>query len=227
MATNPENGREAVLASTGSSKLGSNADRVGTLYTIKTDFRKMTGTLKIVYDGDMDPSRRLRSPDNLDWTDDGWIYVQEDMAADTDDDGRPIFGAGAANPYEASIVRINPENGEIQRVAEIDRTAVLDPSTFGTAFDRYDGKAGKWETSGILDVSTLFGRKKGTLFILDVRAHGIKNQNDLNGDSEIDDEGLVEGGQLLFLDLSADRSAGRGSAGKLTNLPGSRGQRLP
>jgi hypothetical protein len=60
-------------------------------------------------------------------------------------------------------------------------------------------EAGEWESSGILDVSELFGEKRGTLFLFDVQAHGIEDQDDFNADSRITDGDLVEGGQLSFL----------------------------
>ena len=48
-------------------------------------------------------------------------------------------------------------------------------------------------------MSTLFDRKAGTFFPFTVQAHGIADQTDVNADSWINDEDLVEGGQLLFL----------------------------
>ena len=62
------------------------------------------------------------------------------------------------------------------------------------------GAAGEWESSGILDVSRLFGKRGGSLFLFDVQAHGIEDQEDVNPDSRINDGDLVEGGQLLFLE---------------------------
>ncbi len=64
---------------------------------------------------------------------------------------------------------------------------------------QHAGAAGEWETSGIVDVSTLFGEKKGTLSLFVVEAHGIEDQDDSNADSRITDGDLVEGGQLSFL----------------------------
>ena len=66
--------------------------------------------------------------------------------------------------------------------------------------DQDFGDAGEWESSGIVDVSSLFGEKTGTLFLFDVEAHGIEDQDDFNDDSRIVDGDLVEGGQLMFLE---------------------------
>lgn len=208
VATNPADGTEAVLASTGvdtfavDPKTGDGADTFGTMYTVKTDFSTMTADLTIIYDGDADPSRALRSPDNLDWADDGYVYVQEDEAEEDTLNGEPLFGDGAVNPNEAGIVQLNPKTGTIVRVANIDREVVLDAS-IDPATDAVDvdaGAAGEWESSGILDVSALFDEAPGSLFIFNVQAHGIEDQTDFNPESRIQDFDLVEGGQLLFLE---------------------------
>ena len=77
-------------------------DGLGTMYTMKTNFKSMSATLRIIYDGDADPMRTLRSPDNLDWADDGWIYAQEDEAEEDTLDGEPLFGDGTVNPNDAA-----------------------------------------------------------------------------------------------------------------------------
>lgn len=200
IATNPENGTEVALASTGVADYEGGVDSFGTIYSLKTHFRNMEATLKIVYDGDADPTRALRSPDNLDWAADGRLYIQEDKAANQTLGGEPLFGPGAANPNEAGIVHMKKNGNSIERIANIDRSVVLDPSTAGTPVDLLAGFAGAWESSGILDVSRLFGEEEGTLFVFDVQAHGISVQDLVNADSRIVDGDLVEGGQLLFLE---------------------------
>ncbi len=139
--------------------------------------------MSILYDGDGDPSRALRSPDNLDWSGDGYIYVQEDRANGS------IFAEGE-NTNEASIVRLDPNvsGGDPLRVAEIDRTSVV---PLGVT-DGDPGDVGAWESSGILDVSTLFDKEPGEVFVFDVEAHSI-------GGGVIETEDLVQGGQLNIL----------------------------
>ena len=214
VAVNPEDGTEFVLASTGVDTFdidpatGNGVDTFGTIYTMKVDFSDIenpTGDLTILYDGDADPERQLRSPDNLDWADDGSIYVQEDEAEETTaSEDEVLFGEDAANPNEAGIIKITRgEDGSasLQRVVTIDRSVVLDPSIDDptAAVDVDAGDAGEWESSGIVDVSSLFDRRPGTLFLFTVQAHGIEDQTETNEDSRINDDDLVEGGQLLFL----------------------------
>jgi hypothetical protein len=207
IATNPKrgHGNEFVLASTGVDTFdvdpatGNGADTFGTVYTMKIDFSDIgnpVGTLKILYDGDADTSRALRSPDNVDWADNGYIYVQEDRAEVDSLTGEPLFGEGAANPNEASIVKINPYTGEVERVGHIDRGALVP----GGTTDMDAGVAGAWETSGVLDVSKLFGEKPGSLFLFDVQAHGLEDQEGVSGSGgRLVDGDLVEGGQLVLL----------------------------
>ena len=211
VATNPADGTEIVFASTGvdtyavDSGTGNGVDTFGTIYTMKlafADLAQPTGALTILYDGDADAARALRSPDNLDWADDGAIYVQEDRAeVDTLSGDEVLFGAGATNPNEAGVVRIEAAVGSVTRIGNIDRAVVVDASIPDStaAVDRDAGIAGAWESSGILDVSLLFDQDPGTLFLLTVQAHGIRDQTSFNAASRISDLDLVEGGQLLWL----------------------------
>ncbi len=147
VATNPDNPSEIVQAVTGVDTFavgedGNGADTFGALYTLDTDFSNLTSdgsltaTANILYDGDEDPNRTLRSPDNLDFGDDGFIYVQEDEAEEDSLTGEFLFGQGAANPNEAGIVRVDPNaspeeaavGANIVRIANIDRSQILDPT---------------------------------------------------------------------------------------------------
>ncbi len=225
VATNPEDGSEIVLASTGvdtydiNPDTGNGADSFGTMYSIDTSFdadgTPTATSLTILYDGDADPTRALRSPDNLDWADDGLIYIQEDEAEeDTASGDEVLFGEGAANPNEAGIVTLDPETGEVIRIANMDRSVVVDPTlddpdaAVDVDADPEGLPNGEWESSGILDVSTLFGQAPGSLLIFDVQAHGIEDQTEINPESRINDDDLVEGGQLLFLSQAVEGTDG-------------------
>jgi hypothetical protein len=180
----------------------------GTTYRIDVDFvdfttNNFTAKIDILVDGNVAGATGLglRSPDNLDWADDGKIYINEDRA-----NSRALFEGSATPPQEASIFRIDPANANpsstLTRIAQIDRTGLP-----ATQTDASVGDTGNWETSGILDVSTLFGAKAGELFVFDVQAHSLRNGSiitatdlDSNGDgTKTRQENLVEGGQLSFL----------------------------
>ena len=205
--TNPANPRQVILASTGVDTYavdpvtGNGADTFGTTYLVDVDISG-NGLLVINYDGDGDPRRALRSVDNLAWSTDGFIYCQEDRAeTDTLSGDEVLFGDGAVNPNEAGIVRVST-GGQTVRVANIDRSVVLDGSLADPtlAVDVDAGSVGAWESSGIIDVSDLFGEEPGSLYLFDVQAHGIEDQTDFNPESRINDDDLVEGGQILFLE---------------------------
>ena len=181
VSVNPANGTQAVFATTG---INGSSNHDGTIYTIAVDFTQIdnpAGAISVLYNANLDAAGRIRNPDNVDWADDGRIYVQEDRATDG------LFGSGAVNGHEASILRIDPETAAILRVAAIDRAAVPFGTTDGAAAD-----VGNWESSGILDVSALFGSAPGTLFLADVQAHSVV-------DGGIAENGLAQGGQLLLL----------------------------
>ncbi|WP_338152825.1 choice-of-anchor I domain-containing protein [Cyanobacterium aponinum] len=188
LATSPDDGTVAVLASTGRDSLFP-SDSWGTTYEIDADFSDLdniTAQLDVLYDGDdagngqfAGPDFGLRSPDNLEWADNGLIYIQED---------RSIDEFGLTSGEEASIWELNPETGVLNRIAQIDRTAVPEGQTDGDPDD-----IGDWESSGIIDVSNLFDETPGSLFLFDVQAHSIR-------DGIIAEEGLVQGGQLAFLE---------------------------
>jgi len=88
----------------------------------------------VAYNGNTDATRALRSPDNLDWARDGFVYINED---------RSTTWTGQPNTNEASIVRLNPATGSLLRVARIDRSAVPAGQTDGSPSD-----FGNWESSG-------------------------------------------------------------------------------
>ncbi len=216
VSTNPEEGTVAVLASTGRGGRFAE-DNWGTTYKVDVDFSDggdpLTAQLDILYDGDdagngqfSHPDFGLRSPDNLDWADNGKIYLQEDRStservskdAFTDPNFVPTqeeidngFGVQSflSNGVgeEASIWELDPDTGELTRVAQIERSAVPEGQTDGDPDD-----LGDWESSGILDVSNLFGEEPGNLFLFDVQAHSLR-------DGIIETADLVQGGQLAFL----------------------------
>jgi hypothetical protein len=178
------------LASTGRASAYHGHDSWGTIYQVDVDLNNLRATLTILYDGDDagggqvdSPDHGIRSPDNLDWAQDGFIYVQEDNAKEVE----PYFGSVSGE--EASIWRLNPQSRKIQRIAQMDRSRIIPTGTT----DHQPHIVGRWESSGILDVSELFKTKVGEkLLLATVQAHTIR-------DGVIQEANLVEGGQLIFL----------------------------
>ena len=190
VSTHPSIGTRAVLAATGRDTVFPGHDAWGTIYQIDVDMKGMRATLTILYDGDdagggrfSHPDEGIRSPDNLDWAEDEFIYIQEDNAKQRE----PLFGSHSGQ--EASLWRLDPLTGDVQRIARIDRSVVLPEGST----DGRPGAIGEWESSGILDVTHLFDSRVGERVLLaTVQAHTIR-------DGMIATRKLVEGGQLILL----------------------------
>lgn len=199
--TNPADGTQAVLASTGRDSLFP-SDAWGTTYLVDLNnvalaksleldldqINELPARLTILYDGDdagqgqfSDPDFGLRSPDNLTWSEDGYIYINED---------RSVGGFCNTSGLEASVWQLNPYDGLMTRILEMDRNAVPFMQN-----DTNPTDCGNWESSGTIDVSRFFQTQTNqTLLLLNVQAHSNNDVNTpIGGNSD-----LAEGGQILF-----------------------------
>jgi hypothetical protein len=204
---NPRCGTQAIFASTGRGSLYP-SDNWGTIYLIDVCFPRcrrglpgsVAASLEIVTNADdlLVPDAGIRSPDNLCWAEDGFVYVQEDKST------TPGSLFGAVTGIEASIFRLDPWSGEFTRIAVIDRSGVGPAGVTDPA----PNDLGNWETSGIIDVTKLFPRAKGErLLLCDVQAHSLTN-GPIGGNAN-----LVQGGQLLLLSKKSNakvKSPGKG-----------------
>jgi len=202
---NPLNGQQVAFVSTGTKDF-TNGDLYGNVYTLgfadafSPDGSLATtgaSTLRVIYDADRlaDPRTGLRNPDNMTWSADGFLYLQEDRA----NGGGVDVLSGNFGTQEASIWKLNP-SGRVdpvtgvpsERWAQIDRTAV--PTAYGQSQAAYTGTdnpgVGNWESSGIIDVSQIYGATAGSFFVANVQAHSLTNGN-INGSGY-----LAEGGQI-------------------------------
>lgn len=191
---NPHNTEEAVFAVTGDGETFP-SDDWGTLYLIQPDFERACSSggvhadVTILFDGDAyddpdqdgapNPDFGMRSLDNLVWSDDGFVYVQEDASAD-------LATFGETSGREASIWRFDPNTRATLRIAEVDRAPFA-------ASDGEPDTIGAWETSGIIDVTDLFETAPSERLLMStVQAHSIE-------EGIIAKMQLVEGGQIVFL----------------------------
>jgi endonuclease I len=197
LGTSPIDGTLVAFTSTGRGSLFP-LDNWGDTYIVDLDFTNLaapTASVKILYSGDdagggqfMTPEEGLRCPDNLVWSADGFIYVQEDQS-------NQVGNFGAAG-FETSIWKLNATTGAATRITQTDRS---NPLPLGST-DGDIGDFGNWESSGIIDVSSLFGEAPGELFLFDLQAHSIKN-------GLIASKTLYEGGQLCFLEKGLEQGA--------------------
>jgi 3-phytase len=197
VSTSPTDGTMVAFNSTGRGSVFT-ADNWGDTYIVDLDFTVVTAptaSVRLLYDSDdggggqfASPEAGLRNQDNVDWADDGFLYVQEDQA-------NQVGNFGALGK-ETSIWRLDPTNGAAVRLAMTDRDTVLPlGSTDGNISD-----FGNWESSGIIDVSSLFDGAPGTLFLFSFQAHSVT-------DGQIAAKSLYEGGQVCFLERGLERGA--------------------
>ncbi len=186
----PLTGQQVVFNSTG----GSGADLYGSTYIVDlaSSFdangllqQGVTTPLRVIVDSDkltgVDRQGGIRSQDNLAWGSDNVIYIQEDRSLPSGSaDGQ--FGS-----QEASIWKVDPVTGAATRWAQIDRSAV--PTGYGQS-DPLPLDVGNWESSGIIDVSSIYGGDPGSYFLANVQAHSLSNGNIGGGNY------LAEGGQI-------------------------------
>lgn len=186
--TDPATGTRVAFASTGHGQQFP-ADDWGNVYVVDMGFVpgedgqwQADATIHLRYDSDERGDLGLRSPDNLVWASDGWLYVQEDRAT-------KLGAFGEASGREASVWALEPRgSAEPRRIAVVDRSA-LPPGTT----DRKAGELGAWESSGIVDVTPYLGEPGELLLLATVQAHGVTD-GPVGGAGE-----LVEASQLLLL----------------------------
>lgn len=220
---NPGNGKQVVFATTGNSAFGGadTFGNLITLdlaraFDSKGMIMPSNGTsLAVIYDGDrqvaawdavngnsngvIDALEQaafgatiIRNPDNLTWSKDGFIYVQEDRSVSAG-----YFAQEEASIFKVSATAIDPLTGQAraERWVQIDRTTV--PTLYGQTDPRAAGgpspDPGNWESSGIIDVSSMYGEQAGSVFLATVQAHSLVDGN-LSGNGY-----LVQGGQLNLI----------------------------
>jgi hypothetical protein len=192
---NPNKPTQVAFVATGNEAFDGGSDLLGTVYTLDVSFNgalPAAGTLKIVYDGDDagNGSAGLRSPDNIAFSKDGFIYAQEDKAVYSPTI-EPKYGT-----EKGSIWKLDPNTGKAVRWVQIDDS--IDPDgAGGQALDKNSDayKQYGWESSGIIDVSALYNHAPGTDFFANVQTHGVKG-------GAIDAQKLVAGGQILKIEVN-------------------------
>ena len=187
----PLTGQQVVFNSTG----GSGADLYGSTYVVDLAAAfdangllasGLTTSLKVLVDTDkltgLDRQHGIRSQDNLAWGSDNFIYIQEDKSLSSGTaDGQ--FGS-----QEASIWKVDPVTGLANRWAQIDRSAT--PMAYGQT-DAAPLDIGNWESSGIIDVSAIYGAAAGAYFLANVQAHSITNGN-IGGSGYLAESGQID-----------------------------------
>ena len=127
----------------------------------------------------LDGTEGIRSLDNLTVSDTGKVILQEDQGN---------------TPRLSRVWAYDPETDGLVQIAQ------HDPAKFGTEttaavvpFNQDE------ESSGVVDVTGIFGKEGGQAFLLDTQAHYPFGVPGSSGRTEI-----VEGGQLLLMRVDTD-----------------------
>jgi secreted PhoX family phosphatase len=157
-------------------------------------------SLTVLVEGDDNPVKTLNEvhqPDNVETTKNGGLLITEDPGSSQQ------FPVGSIDPA-ATTARLwyvsldDPDNPDVNEVV-----ARVDQSLDGGSTDvdgRPAGNQGQWESTGIVDASSAFGRGA---FLVNVQAHTLWVEKgpgaDNNGDGQPDFTNKREGGQLMLI----------------------------
>lgn len=183
-ACDPANAGILYFSTTGNGAgAGNNFNQLGRLYRLTFapgNPAAGAATLECLLEGDLgDP---VVNPDNLDVNAAGQILMCEDCNGEHRDN----FLAGR----DGGVWLYDVVTKEVTLIAELNQLAV--PAAMR-------GLAGEWESSGVIDVSAIYGPGR---WLIDVQAHSVDSTEASTLQGSASDLGLAEGGQLLLLNLS-------------------------
>jgi Alkaline phosphatase PhoX len=147
-------------------------------------------SLSVLVEGDDNPVKTLseiHQPDNVETTQSG-LYITEDPGGSQ----QFPFGSIDAAATTARIWRYDLTTGGTAVVAKVDQSADEGPTDVDSSTTR--GALGSWESSGIIDASSVFGPGA---FLVNVQAHTLWIEQAGGPDWTY----KREGGQLLLLRL--------------------------
>jgi hypothetical protein len=166
--------------------------RIWKMVLDKSDPTKVT-SLTILVDGDTVPVKApgmFHQPDNLESTLNG-LLITEDPGSSQQ------FSPGEADATTARLMHYRFSTGALTVPARVDQSADEGPTDVDSA---PAGRLGAWESSGVVDVSSVFGRDT---FLINVQAHTLWVQKG-PGFDDVPPPGpdytfKREGGQLLLI----------------------------
>jgi len=168
--------------------------RIWKMVLDKNDSTKVT-SLTILIDGDTSPVKSpgaIHQPDNLESTLNG-LLITEDPGSSQQ------FNPGDLNATTARLMHYRFSTGVISEAARVDQSADEGPTDVDSATA---GRLGAWESTGIVDVSSVFGPDT---FLINVQAHTLWIEKG-PGHDDVAPAGpdytfKREGGQLALLHL--------------------------
>src|SRR5262245_10497090 len=164
-----------------------NPNSLGRLYRASIDPSNPTAGAKLTVLLEGDKGDPFVNPDNIDLNAQGQMLICEDPNSPEHNGGNAAGDAfwAARGNRDSSVWLYDTASGALVRVAQIDRATAA--ASVPAALGNNPGVKGSWETSGVIDVSALYGPGA---WLIDVQGHTIMSNNPLVGN---------EGGQLLLL----------------------------
>jgi len=158
----------------------------------RSDPTKVT-SLTVLVDGDTKPVKdpgAIHQPDNLESTVNG-LLVTEDPGSSQQ------FNPGEPNATTARLMHYRFSTGAISVAARVDQSADEGPTDVDAA---PAGRLGAWESTGVVDVSSIFG---ADMFLVNVQAHTLWVEKS-PGNDDVAPAGpdytfKREGGQLVLI----------------------------
>jgi hypothetical protein len=194
----PGHGNEVYVVDSGRGTTGAPAagkstnGRIWKLVLDPSDPTKVS-SLSILIEGDDNPVKtpgEIHQPDNIESTVNS-LLITEDPGSSQQ------FNPGEANATTARLMRYDFAGGSVSVAARIDQSADEGPTDVDAAAA---GRLGAWESSGVIDASSVYGPGA---FLLTVQAHTLWVEK-APGDDDVAPVGpdytlKREGGQLVLL----------------------------
>ncbi|MBB3697710.1 PhoX family protein [Flammeovirga yaeyamensis] len=160
--------REVYFTATGRSQYNDTRTKYGRIYKLVLDENDpLSGTLEVILDGDNleGKAHRLHSPDNILATE-NFLYIQEDPNG---------YDDVASKQHDAYLHQYNLKTGVLKVVLESDHRG---STGLDNGYASMDDRWGRWELTGMIDVSEQLGMD-GT-FLLIQQAHSWKSDDFLD-----------------------------------------------
>ncbi|OHX68490.1 phosphatase [Flammeovirga pacifica] len=160
--------REIYFTATGRSQYNDTRTKYGRIYKLVLDENDpLSGTLEVLLNGDNleGKAHRLHSPDNILATD-NFLYIQEDPNG---------YDDVASKQHDAYLHQYNLKTGVLKVVLESDHRG---STGLDNGYSSIDDRWGKWELTGMIDVSKQLGME-GT-FLLIQQGHSWKSDDFLD-----------------------------------------------
>ncbi len=193
-----DSGRGAT--SVGGNPFTSSNGRVWKMVLSPTD-PTVVQSLSILIEGDDNPVKtpgEIHQPDNLETTQNA-LYIEEDPGSSQHFDAAQQV-SDAVRATTARIWQYKFSGPSLAAVAKVDQSA--DEGSTDVDLSTTPGRWGEWETTGLIDVSSIYGPGK---FLVNVQAHTLWVEKadgpDLTAPAGPDWTYKREGGQLLLLTI--------------------------